>query len=60
MQIMKLTQKWVFDGQTRPNKIWNLKDQIGLICEGEENREKRGEERRREEEEGEPSQRYGN
>ena len=30
MQIMKLTQKWVFDGQTRPNKIWNLKDQFGL------------------------------
>ena len=59
MQIMKLTQKWVFDGQTRPNKIWNLKDQFGLKL-GEnrmgEREKKRGGRGRREEEEGEPSQ----
>ena len=47
MQIMKLTQKWVFDGQTRPTKIWILKDQIGLICGGSKIVKREGEEKRK-------------
>ena len=51
------TQKWVFEGQTRPNKNLDLRDQIGLIW-GEEQtvkakkRRGRGRRRREEEEEG--------
>ena len=30
MQIMKLTQKWVFDGQTRPKRHGILKTTFGL------------------------------
>ena len=51
MQIMKLTQKWVFDGQTRPKKICILKDQIGLIWRETVEREEEGEEKRKRKEE---------
>ena len=51
MQIMKLTQKWVFDGQTRPKKIWILKDQIGLIW-GESDGRRREEEEEEEKKKG--------
>ena len=56
------TQKWVFDGQTRPYENLEFKDQFGLIWEGRKEtveREREEQRGRREEEEGEPSQRYG-
>ena len=62
---MVRTQKWVFEGQTRPNKNLDLRDQIGLIW-GEEQtvkakkRRGRGRRRREEEEEGIKPKMYGN
>ena len=51
MQISKLTQKWVFDGQTRPKKICILKTNL-VSNGGEPVRERReGEKREGEEEE---------
>ena len=59
---MVRTQKWVFEGQTRPNKNLDLRDQIGLIW-GEEQtvkaKKRRGRGRRRREEEEEGSSQKG-
>ena len=49
------TQKWVFDGQTRPYEIWNLKTNLVSFVRGKKRtrreREGRAKKRRREEEE---------
>ena len=60
IQISKLTQKWVFDGQTRPKKICILKTNLVSNGRTRRERERSKEEKKRKRKKGDSSQDQAN